>query len=112
MGVQDGLLEVGVGPYNGFSLEHLVGIKVGGSIFDSSGRRHSAADLLFYGRSPNLKVVLYASVEKILLALPAYPGARKLASGVVFQDRSGKCHNAMVREHGEVVLSAGAIGSP
>lgn len=51
-------------------------------------------------------------MEKILLALPAYPGARKLASGVGFRDRSGKCHNAMVREHGEVVLSAGAIGSP
>lgn len=49
---------------------------------------------------------------KILLALLAYPGVRKLASGVVFRDRSGKCHNAMVREHGEVVLSAGAIGSP
>lgn len=47
LGVRDDLLEVGVGPYNGFSLEHLWGTKVGGSIFDSSGRRHSAADLLF-----------------------------------------------------------------
>ena len=35
-----------------------------------------------------------------------------MASGVFFQDRSGKCHDAMVREHGVVVLSAGAIGSP
>ncbi|EXC28856.1 (R)-mandelonitrile lyase-like protein [Morus notabilis] len=112
LGVRDGLLEVGVGPYNGFSLDHLLGTKVGGSILDSSGRRHSAADLLFYGRPPNLKVVVYASVEKILLASPAYPGAMKSANGVVFRDRRGKCHNAMVRENGEVLLSAGAIGSP
>lgn len=43
--VRDGLLEAGVDPYNGFSLEHLVGTKIGGSTCDSSGRRHSAADL-------------------------------------------------------------------
>ena len=43
--VRDGLLEAGVDPYNGFSL---VGTKIGGSTFDGSGRRHSAADLLNY----------------------------------------------------------------
>ncbi|PON71033.1 Long-chain-alcohol oxidase [Trema orientale] len=112
LGVRDGLQEVGVNPYNGFSLDHLLGTKVGGSIFDSFGRRHSAADLLFYARLSNLKVVVYASVEKILLASNTYPGSRKSATGVVFRDRRGRCHNAMVRGNGEVLVSAGAIGSP
>ena len=39
--VRDGLLEAGVNPYNGFSLEHLVGTKIGGSTFDGSGRKCS-----------------------------------------------------------------------
>ncbi|KAL5554503.1 hypothetical protein UlMin_041904 [Ulmus minor] len=120
LGVRDGLLEVGVHPYNGFSLDHLVGTKIGGSIFDSFGRRHSAADLLFYARAPNIQVVVYASVEKITLGTSpssstpaAYGGAsRQTATGVTFRDRNGKCHNALVREHGEVLLSAGALGSP
>ncbi|KAM1822418.1 hypothetical protein ACFX1X_024834 [Malus domestica] len=37
--VRDGLLEAGVDPYNGFDLEHAVGTKIGGSTFDTSGRR-------------------------------------------------------------------------
>ncbi|KAK4382627.1 (R)-mandelonitrile lyase-like [Sesamum angolense] len=59
--VRDGLLEAGVDPYNGFSL---VGTKIGGSTFDGSGRRHSAADLLNYENPVNIKVAVYASVEK------------------------------------------------
>lgn len=45
--VRDGLLKAGVDPYpyKGFCLEHFVGTKIGGSTFDGSGRRHSAADL-------------------------------------------------------------------
>ncbi|XP_030499262.2 (R)-mandelonitrile lyase-like [Cannabis sativa] len=111
MGVRDGLQEAGVNPYNGFSLEHKFGTKIGGTIFDSYGRRHSAADLLFYSRISNLKVVIYASVEKIMISNPkSY--SEKSASGVVFRDRRGRCHNAMLRKNGEILVSAGAIGSP
>ncbi|KAL8538195.1 hypothetical protein ACS0TY_000237 [Phlomoides rotata] len=45
---RDGLVEAGVSPDNGFTYEHLQGTKIGGSIFDRSGNRHTAADLLEY----------------------------------------------------------------
>lgn len=111
--VRDGLLEAGVEPYNGFSLDHKVGTKIGGSTFDGSGRRHSAADLLNYANAANIKVAIYASVERILLASTSqYSRSRLSAIGVVYRDKKGGYHHAMVRENGEVMLSAGAIGSP
>ncbi|KAJ7952023.1 (R)-mandelonitrile lyase-like [Quillaja saponaria] len=110
---RDGLLEAGVDPYNGFTLDHKAGTKIGGSTFDSRGRRHSAADLLRYARAPNIKVAVYANVERILLALnSASTGPKPSAIGVVYRDQMGRYHHAMVREHGEVIVSAGAIGSP
>ncbi|KAJ6317221.1 hypothetical protein OIU76_012878 [Salix suchowensis] len=111
--VRDGLLEAGVEPYTGFSLEHVVGTKIGGSTFDGSGRRHSAADLLNYANKANIQVAVYASVERILLASTSqYSRSRLSAIGVVYRDKKGRYHHAMVREKGEVMLSAGAIGSP
>jgi mandelonitrile lyase len=75
--VRDGLLEAGVDPYNGFSL---VGTKIGGSTFDGSGRRHSAADLLNYENPVNKQVAVYASVERILLASSSpYSGSKQSA---------------------------------
>ncbi|EPS61744.1 hypothetical protein M569_13051, partial [Genlisea aurea] len=64
--VRDGLLEAGVRPYNGFTYDHLVGTKIGGTIFDGEGRRHTAADLLSYADPDRLTVLLHASVYKIL----------------------------------------------
>lgn len=111
--VRDGLLEAGVEPYNGFSLEHSPGTKIGGSTFDRFGRRHSATDLLNYARASNIRVAVYATVERILVASStAYSGSRQSAIGVVFRDANGRYHHAMVRRHGEVIISAGAIGSP
>ncbi|KAM1016472.1 hypothetical protein ACFX13_046908 [Malus domestica] len=111
--VRDGLLEAGVDPYNGFNLDHVVGTKIGGSTFDTLGRRHSAADLLNYAKPLNIKVVTHASVERILLASTGpSPASRQSAVGVVFRDSVGRYHHAVLREHGEVILSAGAIGSP
>jgi len=49
-------LEAGVDPYNGLTLDHSVGTKIGGSTFDSSGRRHSVADLLSYAKALNMRV--------------------------------------------------------
>ena len=64
--VRDGLLEVGVGPYNGFTYDHIVGTKVGGTIFDRDGHRHTAADLLQYANPTGLTVLLHATVHKVL----------------------------------------------
>jgi choline dehydrogenase len=64
--LQSGLLEAGVAPDNGFTFDHLDGTKVGGSIFDADGRRHTAADLLRYARAEGLDVLLRARVAKIL----------------------------------------------
>ncbi|XP_057797053.1 (R)-mandelonitrile lyase-like [Salvia miltiorrhiza] len=107
--VRDALLEAGIDPYHGFSLDHIVGTKIGGSTFDSSGTRHSAADLLSYANPRNLKVAVHASVERILLAPTA---AKQSAIGVIFRDRNGGFHHAMVRDNGEVLVCAGALGSP
>ena len=62
----DGLLEAGVTPYNGFTYEHIYGTKVGGTIFDRDGHRHTAADLLEYANPNTIVVYLHASVHKIL----------------------------------------------
>lgn len=64
--VRDGLLEAGVLPYNGFTFDHLYGTKVGGSIFDKEGHRHTAADLLVYADPRKISVYLHATVQKIL----------------------------------------------
>lgn len=64
--VRDGLVEVGVKPYNGFTYDHLNGTKIGGTIFDPEGVRHTAADLLEYANPDGLTLLLHASVHKIL----------------------------------------------
>lgn len=111
--IRDGFLEAGIGPYNGFALDHVVGTKIGGSTFDGAGRRHSAADLLSYAKPSNIKVAVYASVERVLFASSLASAApRQSAIGVTFRDQTGRFHHAMLREMGEVLLSAGAIGSP
>lgn len=62
----DGILEAGVIPYNGFTYEHINGTKIGGTIFDLAGHRHSAADLLEYANPDTIVVYLRALVHKIL----------------------------------------------
>ncbi|CAH9093724.1 unnamed protein product [Cuscuta europaea] len=67
MEVRDGLLEAGIDPYNGFSLEHVLGTKTGGSTFDPTGRRHISADFLSYANPSNIRVAVHAIAERILL---------------------------------------------
>ncbi|KAJ4823404.1 hypothetical protein Tsubulata_032425 [Turnera subulata] len=111
--VRDGLLEAGVDPFHGFTLDHRVETKIVGSTFDGAGRRHSSADLLNNANAANIKVAVYANVERVLVASTAQlAGPRQTTIGVVYWDRNGKYHHAMVRPNGEVLLSAGAIGSP
>ncbi|KAJ0906458.1 putative glucose-methanol-choline oxidoreductase, FAD/NAD(P)-binding domain superfamily [Helianthus annuus] len=108
--VKDGLLEAGVLPNNGFTYEHIYGTKVGGSIFDQSGKRHTAADLLEYADPSNITVHLNATVHQILFK----PNELR-ARGVLYEDMNGKKHVALLNEgsmSNEVILSAGTLGSP
>ncbi|XP_006652668.1 protein HOTHEAD-like [Oryza brachyantha] len=110
--LERGLLEAGIAPQNGFTFDHLAGTKVGGSIFDAEGRRHTAADLLRYARADGLDLLLRARVAKILFNVRA--GRRPVARGVVFHDSEGQMHKAYLNNGGgnEIILSAGAMGSP
>lgn len=112
--VRNGLLEAGVQPFNGFTVEHKVGTKLGGSTFDTSGRRHSAADLLNLATPSNIRVAIHATVERVIISssAPAAETYQQAASGVVYRDRLGRYHHAWVRDRGEVILCAGAIGTP
>ncbi|KAI5655578.1 hypothetical protein M9H77_32765 [Catharanthus roseus] len=110
--VRDGLVEVGVKPYNGFTYDHLNGTKIGGTIFDPEGVRHTAADLLEYANPDGLTLLLHASVHKILFRIKGK--SRPEAHGVVFRDASGTKHRAYLRNgpKNEIIVSAGALGSP
>ncbi|KAL1207930.1 Protein HOTHEAD [Cardamine amara subsp. amara] len=110
---RDGLLEAGVSPNNGFTYEHIVGTKIGGTIFDRDGHRHTAANLLEYANPNMIVVYLHASVHKILFTTNG--NARPKAYGVIFRDGSGVFHTVELATQdptNEVILSAGAIGSP
>ncbi|XP_026382398.1 (R)-mandelonitrile lyase-like [Papaver somniferum] len=117
---RDGLLQAAnITPYNGFNLNHLIGTKIGGTTFDSSGRRHTSADLLIHSNFSNIRVSLRASVERIILnsissetLIEPTDRPKKSAIGIVYRDQVGRHHHAMIRGKGEVILCAGAIGSP
>lgn len=110
--VRNGLLEAGVMPSNGFTYDHIYGTKVGGTIFDQQGNRHTAADLLEYANPSGLTVFLHASVHKILFAIKGK--RRPKAHGVVFRDATGAKHKAYLKQgsKNEIIISAGALGSP
>jgi choline dehydrogenase len=67
--LKNGLLEVGITPFNGFTYDHGFGTKIGGTIFDSDGNRHTAADLLEYANPEGLTVLLHARVSRILFKI-------------------------------------------
>ncbi|KAJ3680055.1 hypothetical protein LUZ60_016333 [Juncus effusus] len=110
--LRDGLIEVGEGPNNRFTFDHIYGTKIGGSIFDQDGNRHTAADLLNHANPTRLTVLIHARVTKLLFRLRGRP--RPFAHGVLYQDSNGKLHKAYLKKgsKNEIILSAGAIGSP
>ncbi|XP_057870702.2 protein HOTHEAD [Cryptomeria japonica] len=110
--VAKGLLEAGVSPYNGFTYDHIPGTKLGGTTFNHSGYRSTAADILVQSANPKkLKVLLFATVQRILFTTKGK--ARPKANGVVFRDRDGSKHRVLLKEgNSEVIISAGALGSP
>ncbi|KAK9072309.1 hypothetical protein SSX86_008742 [Deinandra increscens subsp. villosa] len=106
------LLESGITPDNGFAYDHVIGTKVGGTLFDENGTRHTAADLLQYANPKGLSVLLHANVHKILFKTKGR--SRPLAYGVVFEDSFGNKHMAYLNggKKDEIILSAGALASP
>lgn len=109
--VRDGLLEVGISPFNGFTYDHVYGTKFGGTIFDRIGRRKSAAELLASANPEKLHVLVHATVQKIEFDTS---GKKPRAVGVIFKDENGNKHTAFLSERraSEIILSSGAIGSP
>lgn len=61
-----GMYEAGVRPYNGFTYDHLTGTKVGGTIVDGEGNRHTSADLLEYANPRRITVLIHATVHRVL----------------------------------------------
>ncbi|XP_042506481.1 protein HOTHEAD-like [Macadamia integrifolia] len=110
--VRDGLIEAGVLPYNGFTYDHIYGTKVGGTIFDSEGHRHTAADLLRYADPKGLTVLLHATAHRIFFRTKGK--LRPRAHGVVFRDAAGVRHRAYLKKGSmnEMIITAGAMGSP
>ncbi|CAA3023282.1 HOTHEAD-like isoform X1 [Olea europaea subsp. europaea] len=109
--VRDGLLEIGISPFNGFTYGHKYGTKVGGTIFDRFGRRHTAAELLASANPKKIHVLVHATVLKIVFDTT---GKTPRAVGVIFKDENGKQHEAFISKgpRSEVIVSSGAIGSP
>ncbi|KAM7486851.1 hypothetical protein LguiA_002860 [Lonicera macranthoides] len=110
MSVKTALLQSGICPYNGLTLEHLQGTKIFGSTFDRTGRRHGAIELLNKAKKKNLRVVVHATVERLVFVSDTSLGLS--AIGVVYHDTNGNSHIARIREKGEIILSAGTLGSP
>ncbi|KAL5981235.1 hypothetical protein ACLOJK_029156 [Asimina triloba] len=117
----EGMVEAGIRPFNGFTLEHIKGTKVGGSIFDVRRRRHTAADLLGAGNPEKITVLLNATVQNIIFhnAGGGKPPIR--AHGIRFMRSNGdpnKLYEIYLNHPkdsgfwGDVILSAGALGSP
>ncbi|GLJ42841.1 hypothetical protein SUGI_0888030 [Cryptomeria japonica] len=115
---RNGLFEGGLKPYNGFTVDHVKGTKIGGSTFDRHGRRHSSKDLLQHANYNNLRVGLHATVYRILFhdRNPERPGnvsTRPRAYGVEYKDSNGLVHTAVLSHNGgDIIISSGALGSP
>ncbi|XP_076885725.1 protein HOTHEAD-like [Bidens hawaiensis] len=109
--VRDSLVEVGIAPNNGFTYDHLYGTKVGGTIFDRFGRRHTAAELLASANAENINVLVHARVQKIIFETT---GPKPRAVGVHFKDETEAQHVAHIskRRGSEITVTCGAIGSP
>ncbi|PIA46759.1 hypothetical protein AQUCO_01500360v1 [Aquilegia coerulea] len=118
--VKDSLVDAGGLPYNGFSLDHMPGTKVGGSIFDNNGKRHTAADLLVYGNLDRITVLLNATVKNVIFHNNG-TATKPEAGGVQFIKSNGNGNEVYevylsrpkdTESRGDVILSAGPLGSP
>ena len=69
--MKDALLEAGVRPDNGFTLDSVEGTKISATLFDNRGRRYGAVELLNKGHPKNLRVAIHATVERIIFSSKA-----------------------------------------
>ncbi|XP_050238910.2 (R)-mandelonitrile lyase-like [Mercurialis annua] len=113
-----GLLEAGFIPFNGFSLEHIKGTKIGGTTYDKHGIKHPSSDLLGAANSQHITVLLNATVKSIIFHENEN---ERIACGIKFIKSDGstnQIYEAYINQphesssQGDVILSAGAIGSP
>ncbi|XP_050237397.1 protein HOTHEAD-like [Mercurialis annua] len=113
-----GLLEAGFVPFNGFSLEHIEGTKIGATIYDEYGIRHPSSELLGAGNPRHITVLLNATVKSIIFYKN---GNEKTAHGIRFiksDSITNQIYEAYINQppdsspRGDVILSAGALGSP
>ncbi|EXC19988.1 Protein HOTHEAD [Morus notabilis] len=113
-------LEAGILPYNGFSLEHIEGTKIGGSVFDGRGKRHTSAELLKAGNPKNIIVLLNATVKSVIFRSNGNT-TEKITHGIRYIKSDGtsdQTYRAYLNHpnnpisSGDVILSAGALGSP
>lgn len=116
--VKSALLEAGILPFNGFSWDHIAGTKIGGTVFDADRKRHISADLLERGNSSNILVLLNATVKNIVFQRD---GNKSVVRGIRFIKSNGsinQTYEAYLSQpensipQGDVILSAGALGSP
>ncbi|KAJ8628205.1 hypothetical protein MRB53_021512 [Persea americana] len=118
--VKEALVEAGVTPFNGFTLEHVKGTKITSRIFDGNRKRHTAADLLTFGNFERLTVLLNATVQNVIFQ-HAGNGRGPRARGIRFfnsYNNSSDVYEVYLNQPkkggswGDVILSAGALGSP
>ncbi|KAB2624544.1 protein HOTHEAD-like [Pyrus ussuriensis x Pyrus communis] len=106
-------------------LDHIEGTKVGASVFDEQGRRHTSADLLEAGNPNNITVLLNATVKNVIFHRKGKhkTGDRNetIAGGIRFiksNGNSSETYEAHLNQpenscsRGDVILTAGALGSP
>ncbi|KAG0620341.1 hypothetical protein M758_4G208800 [Ceratodon purpureus] len=112
--LKNGLVQAGVTPDNGLTYEHIQGTKLGHSIFDAQGRRHTAADLLSSANGELLTVLTFASAQRIIFNVSDAQNKQPRATGVEYTDSRNATHFAHLQDglQNEVILSAGALGSP
>ncbi|KAI9169307.1 hypothetical protein LWI28_010548 [Acer negundo] len=96
------------------------GTKVGGTVFDELGKRHTPADLLEAGNPNNIMVLLNTTVNNIIIDTNR-KGNETRVRGIRFIKSDGsfsKIHEAYLNQPnnssrwGDVILSARALGSP
>ncbi|KAM2887602.1 hypothetical protein FF1_011447 [Malus domestica] len=110
-------LEAGIFPYNGFSLDHIGGTKIGVTTRDERGRRNTSADFLAAGNPNYITPLLSAAVPSAI-----FHKKEAVARGIRFiksDGSSSQTYEAYLNPRknsrsstGDVILAAGALGSP
>jgi len=96
LAIRDGLLEAGVLPYNGYTLDHLDGTKISASTFDNKGKRHTATDLFKSANPDNIVVLVNATVSRILFEGNSFKDRTLLLRFIFLQHSSAISHLSLL----------------